>query len=41
VVGAAAAFAQPRATLAQTIRDLALRLAEADFSVDVVDEPAR
>jgi hypothetical protein len=40
VVGAAGAFAQPRATLVETIKDLALRLAEADFAVDVED-PAR
>ena len=33
VVGAAAAFAQPRATLVETIRAFALR--------HVVDEPAR
>lgn len=40
VVGAAAAFAQPRATPVETIDALALRLAEADFAVDVED-PAR
>jgi hypothetical protein len=40
VVGAAAAFAQPRATPGETIDALALRLAEADFAVDVED-PAR
>ena len=39
VVGAAAAFAHPRAMWVDPIKDLAMRLADADFAGDV--EPAR
>ena len=52
VVGAAAAFAQPRATLVETIKDVVMRLADAEHAIDaatavvdprapVVGEPAR
>jgi hypothetical protein len=34
VVGAVAAFAQPRATLVETIRDVVMRLADAEHAVD-------